>query len=81
MNAWPMIERCSLAQWRGYDLAERIRMEMEWEVGVPATPSLGHRQIDLWWVMRPTPGNRTCGDTLMSIKVDHYPFDMELDQK
>ena len=81
MNAFQMIRRCKEGQWRGYSRDEQQAVDRNWEQGYSVYyPSLGHDQIDLWWVERdsdtwPVRPPHRASDTLMSIKVDFYPDD------
>lgn len=42
MDAWPMIARCMLAQWRGYPLELREGLDACWNTGVEPQGLGGH---------------------------------------
>ena len=78
MNAWPMIQQCWLAQWRGFTSDEQEYMIQEAERGHPTFIALGHAQYNLWavdhfsqWSSYPLP--RRSGENLISVKVDLWP--------
>ena len=78
-----MVSRCWLAQWRGFTPEEQAYMIQGSERGHPTFISLGHRQTYLWrierftsWSHYPLPGRPA--DDLISIKVDHWPEEFDL---
>jgi len=85
MSAWPQIERCMTAQWRGYSPTIRGLMEEQWTYGGSpgSIGSAGHLMYNLWWVEH-TRGNVhrvSCADLLMSIKIDLPPAWVIIDIK
>lgn len=53
MNAWPMMARCWLAQWRGLAPWEQVMLTDAWDKGCgEMTGQVGNsssRIIPLWW--------------------------------
>lgn len=78
MNAFPMFERCSLAQWRGYPQIVRDVMDADWKIrGGGGAPGIaggcGHHLFVLWRVEHVHQLQHTPADILMAIKVDLGP--------
>lgn len=72
MNAFPMIQRCKNAQWRGFTPDEQAYMTSESERGFPVFLSLGHQHYNIWKVEHEDRPEQP-GDYLISIKVDLWP--------
>ena len=71
-----MIERCSVAQWKGYDPMVRDLMSKEWSLrgGAPGVVgNAGHALFVIWRVEHSAARAHTCQDLLMSIKEDYAP--------
>ena len=72
MNAWPMMERCWYAQWRGHTPGEQAWLTWESDRGHPSYFSLGHTRYSLWATPR---GKEELA--LIEIKIDHWPTDLQ----
>ena len=73
-----MMERCWLAQWRGFSPEEQTYMEEESERGRPTFIALGHRNYTIWEVEHyygagDHPLSSCPADHLLSIKIDYWP--------
>ena len=82
MDAWPMMERCWLAQWQGFTPEEQAYMSQEADQGRLTFIALGHYQYPIWSLERyrhgsayPLPALPL--DHLICIKVDHWPEPFE----
>ena len=80
MDAWPMVEACWWAQWRGFTFEEQAYMIQESDHGHPTYIVLGHHQFNIWSVeyCPSLSVNRrdVAGDQLMSVKIDSWPGEM-----
>ena len=70
MDAWPMIEACWWAQWRGYTPEEQAYMTQESERGHPTFISMGHHQFNIWSVKYWRMHMLHAEYELMSVKID-----------
>jgi len=70
MSAYPMLQRCFQAQWRGLPMAERVRLGQAWRQGLPASHLKAQAEAmqeerPIWSVAR-----HGDGMTLISLKWD-----------
>ena len=76
MDAWPMVEACWGAQWRGFTPEEQAYMTQESERGHPTFIALGHDQFTIWSVEYWRLHLLHARYALMSVRIDDWPGEM-----